>query len=77
MEYFYQCKLEKQNGDETITLVSWIPEKGAIQGKSIRIKRDSGWDYGWVVKEKGSRADEKEVEFFSREYKKWRSVTDI
>lgn len=46
--YYRQCFLQKNNTYQ----MSWIPEKFAVKGKIIRLrKEDDTWDDGWVVKE--------------------------
>jgi hypothetical protein len=66
---YKQCKLNKGNKYQ----YSWIPEKFAKKGKILRILDENGW----VVKEVYTIKSEKEVKGNERDWKKWRSVTDI
>lgn len=49
---FYQCTMEKNEGNKKSVLTSWIPEKFAKKGRILELKcRESGtWSNGWVVK---------------------------
>lgn len=46
MELYKHCTLEKGN----ISTHSWIPERFAIIGKIIRLKKNEEWESGWCVK---------------------------
>lgn len=45
--YYKQCVLRKDKW----TTISWIPEKFAKKNKVVKIKSDTGWETGWIVKE--------------------------
>lgn len=57
--YYRQCQLEKGC---TIT-TSWIPEKFAIKGKCVKLKKKNDeWDDGWTVREVFSKMEARAVE---------------
>ena len=39
MHYYCQCELQKDDKH----MVSWIPERYAIQGRILKLKNDNGW----------------------------------
>lgn len=50
METFYrQCNLVKFEGESTYNQTSWIPEKFAVKGKTLKLKSGQVWDDGWKV----------------------------
>ncbi len=60
--------------------MAWIPEKFAVVGKYIKIKRDDGtWDDGWEVTGDGERKilTAKDADQQSQLYKKTRKASDI
>lgn len=76
--YYKQCKLQKGLFHTT----SWIPEKFAVKGKYVKLKREGAtgikkWDNGWLVVEVGSRMKEEEVLVRSQDYKHQRKASDI
>jgi hypothetical protein len=73
---YKQCSLER-NGEHHM---AWIPERFAVVGKYIKIKRDNGsWDDGWKVTGNGgdSSLSAKEADNLSQVYKKTRKASDI
>ena len=68
-----QCVLTKENK----TTVSWIPEKFAVVGKTIKLKDDNKWEDGWIVQSTGYKLDSSYVIKHSRDYKKTRIASDI
>jgi hypothetical protein len=76
--YYYQCLLEKKDIDKDNNVyikqdISWIPEKYAVVGKELKIKKDvrvsfyeeiiNGyvWDLGWKVIEIYGKEDKSSV----------------
>jgi len=43
---YKQCVLRRGSVEQT----SWIPEKFAVIGKTLKLKIGDEWDDGWVVK---------------------------
>ena len=77
---FYQCTMEKNEGEVKSFLTSWIPEKFANKGRVLELKcRETGtWSNGWIVKSVGSfQRDKTEVIQRSQDYKTMKRVTDI
>lgn len=75
-EYFLrQCKLRNDNR----YTVSYIPEKYAILGDTLRLKDHNGiWTDGWVVELVGTgRVSYKDIPDISTAYRRHRSTTDI
>ena len=59
MIYYRQCVLEKVDGKATLKTVSYIPEKFAIVGKTLKLKSDDDvWEDGWVVMAAGDKTSE-------------------
>lgn len=78
MIHYRQCRLQKGPFHTT----SWIPEKFAIKGKYVKLKKEGStgnkkWDNGWLVVEVGSRMREEEVLVRSQDYKHQRKQSDI
>ena len=78
---FLQCTMERKEGNTTETLVSWLPQKFAQQGKVLKLKsRETGrWVDGWIVKLVNKRLplDEEIVIKRSMAYTKQRGISDI
>lgn len=73
-EYYKQCTMTRENS----TYVAWIPERLAIQGKTVNLKKDNGeWDNGWYIEDVGGRMLYDDVNTQSQEHKRHRDVTDI
>ena len=73
-EYYKQCKMKKDN----YIYVAWIPEKFAVSGKTINLKKDDGeWDEGWYIEDVNGKMLYSDLNTQSQEYKKHRDVTDI
>ena len=73
---YKQCHLQKGETHH----MAWIPEKFAIIGKFIKIKKDDDtWDDGWEVKGNGGDTvkSAKEADELSQVYKKTRKCSDI
>jgi hypothetical protein len=74
---YIQCSLLK---NEKIHHMAWIPEKFAVIGNYIKIKKDDGtWDDGWKVTGDGERKilTAKDADQQSQLYKKTRKASDI
>lgn len=70
-----QCVLERHNTQ----LVSWIPERFAVQGKILKIKTCEGWSNGWSVKTVYgcSKKSVDEVDRMNTDYRHQREASDI
>lgn len=66
---YTQCKLKKGSNIQ----FCWIPEKFAIVGKFLKLKKDIGWEVLEIYKSK----DENYVLSNERNYKIHRKATDI
>jgi hypothetical protein len=67
---YIQCSLKKKDSHH----MAWIPEKFAIVGKFIKIKKDDEtWDDGWEVTGDGGgfKKTAKEADDASQGYKKF------
>ena len=74
MYNFKQVVLEKQ----FFRTISWIPEKFAFIGKSLKLKMGNNWDDGWIVVSVSSfTKTEDQINKISRSYKNMREVSDI
>jgi len=78
---FLQCAMERKEGDAKETLVSWLPQKFAQQGRVLKLQnRESKiWTDGWIVKSvnKHMPLDEEIVVKRSMAHTKQRGVSDI
>lgn len=56
---YRQCTLKRPvNEHSSAQLVSYIPERYAVLGKTLKLKNDSGeWEDGWVVIAAGRLTD--------------------
>jgi len=58
--------------------ICWIPEKHAVQLKSLRIKQEDGsWQDGWIVAEVFTKLPTAVVEERGLDYKNTRKASDI
>ena len=75
LEYFVQTGLRRGNK----RTVSWIPEKLAIVGQTIRLKEDDDtWSKPWLVIGHGdTRYDRKKMMLISHGWDKFKENTDI
>lgn len=73
MEYYRQCELVLKETKQ----VAWIPESFAKVGRVLKIRKNSKWTNGWVVKSVGGREDEEFVRTAERSHLKHRDITDI
>ncbi len=47
---YKQCRLVKKTQTGQVETVSWIPEKFAVVGGVVKLKKDDGkWENGYVV----------------------------
>jgi len=78
---FYQCTMERKDGEVRQVLTSWLPHKFAKKGKVLKLKcRETGeWTDGWLVKvvNKQMPLDEEIVIRRSMAHTKQRGVSDI
>ncbi len=74
-EYFVQTGLRRGNK----RTVSWIPEKLAIVGQTIRLKEDDDtWSEPWLVTGRGdTRYSRKKMMLISHSWDKFKENTDI
>jgi hypothetical protein len=77
MIYYRHCELEKAVPTGSVRRVSWIPEKYARLGEILKLKMDSGWENGWIVRIVGERADEVAVRAFWNLWTKTRKASDL
>lgn len=49
--FFKQCKLIKPTTTGMLVIISYIPEKHAVIGHTVKLKNDNVWTEGWVVHE--------------------------
>lgn len=58
--------------------MAWIPEKFAIKGKFLKIKKNDIWDDGWeVIGFSEAVMSAKEADEHSQLFKKARKASDI
>ena len=72
-----QCLMEKKTNSGTLSQLSWIPEKFAIDKKIVKIKEGKEWNDGWIIKKVCHRMEDEEQAKLERVWKKHREVTDI
>jgi hypothetical protein len=70
---YKQCKLIKDGVYEQV----YIPSEFAIQGKSVKIKRNGTWDDGWLVEEVWQEVDEAFLDAMRNALKHQREVSDV
>lgn len=72
--FYKQCTLQRgTQGD-----VAWIPEKYAVEGKYLRIKKDGTDEDGWRVASVGAnRVDGAYLKEHERNYLSQREASDI
>jgi hypothetical protein len=51
--FFRQCLLVRPIERGELQTVSWIPEQFAVIGNRLRLRREDGWEDGWVVQSVG------------------------
>jgi hypothetical protein len=74
--YYRQCQLTRKQGRVEWRQVSWIPERFAVAGKTLRLREDEAWQDGWVVQSVGPyRMSESELPDPHRDIKKHRKAT--
>jgi hypothetical protein len=75
---YVQCLLSKNFDDHKLYIVSWIPKNYAIIGKTLKLKNDDGvWNFGWIVKEMFTEAEEEFILEHERDWAKQRRASDI
>lgn len=72
-EPYRQCRLRK--GDRIV--VSYIPKKFAIQGQTVKLRRDQQCDDGWRVEETWGEVDESFLDGIRNALKHHAEVSDI
>ena len=73
---YKQCSLKRDGYYH----MAWIPEKYAVPGKFIKIKKDDKtWEDGWEVQDSGGDVvlTASEADYQSQLYKKTRKASDI
>lgn len=71
---YVQCELRKEN----VIDISWIEEKFAQVGKSVRRKNEQDeWENGWVVTETYGTVNEEHLKKMRDLHKHHRKGTDI
>jgi len=79
-EYYFQCRLKKQNIDKGgwYFLTTWVKEKFAKPGNKVKVEMDDGtWSHGWTVVDCWERATKEEVRERQNYYKTQREASDI
>ncbi len=73
-EFYKQCTMQRgTEGD-----VAWIPEKFAVEGKYLRIKKDGTEENGWkVVHVATNRVEGAYLKEHERNYLTQREASDI
>jgi hypothetical protein len=76
---YKQCRLRRRIGpsarQETTT---WLPERYAVEGGIVSLRRGGGWEDGWeVTSASGPTLPEKLVVHRSRDYTRQRRASDI
>jgi hypothetical protein len=72
LTYYNQCKLVKENTHQ----VTWLPEKYAVVGESVKLKqKDGSWSDGWLVVSAGARQPHDEMMNFNKAIKEHRKRT--
>lgn len=77
---FFQCIMNRNNGEAKESLTSWIPEKYAKKGSVLELmnRNTKEWTNGWIVKSVGFVTREKEeVVQRSQDCKRQRMASDI
>ncbi|MFW5890944.1 MAG: hypothetical protein ACOCUI_01895 [bacterium] len=75
---FKQCLLEKEIGSKKKSIISWIPEEYASEGKIVRLKNKEGYSKNWVIKEVFRFSISlDELDLIERHWKCHRKITDI
>lgn len=59
--FFHQCTLECQLEAAVARVVSWIPAKFAVRGKTLKLKDNGVWTDGWKVMSVGTRLSKKQL----------------
>jgi hypothetical protein len=79
-----QCRLLRwedpndPNNDRRKEYICWIPEKHAVELKTLRIKQeDDSWQDGWIVMNVYTKIPTAVVEERSQDYKNTRKASDI
>jgi hypothetical protein len=72
--FYRQCSLRRMNGQVD---VAWIPEKFAVKGKYLRIKRGEKWENGWQVTGVYGREAEAHLFEHERDYLRQRVASDV
>lgn len=70
---YVQCLLTRENS----TMVSWIAEKFAVEGKVLDFKQNGIWDRGWKVEQTFGRQSAEDAMANSQLHKQHRKGTDI
>lgn len=70
---YCQCKLRKNN----VFTTSWLPQKFAVVGETVKLKNNGVWSDGWLVESAGEPLDAALVEPRSRTHLKCRKASDI
>ena len=76
---YVQCKMKKQLEFGYLIDTSWIEEKFAVVGKTVKRKTDNDdeWNEGWVITETYGQISEKEAKFLRDLHKHHRKATDV
>jgi hypothetical protein len=76
-KYYYQCHLERREGNQTTHLVTWLPERYAVLHKWLKLKDKNGiWTDRWCVVYIGARRTAEQVLARENDWKHQRQVSD-
>lgn len=77
-DFYIQCRLRKPLGYGGFSYrVAWVPEKFAVEGKTLKLKIDGNWDNGWVVINSWQRMTREELNAYNRAHLIHRNNSDI
>jgi len=78
MDNATQCVIVKTVGDIRHVMVSWIPSRFAVTGKTLKLKQNNDeWTDGWLVTDVGATLPYDVVNSRERDYTKQRTVSDV
>lgn len=72
--YYRQCSLKRISGHIDM---AWIPEKFAVKGKYLKIKRGENWENGWQVTNVYDRQSEAHLLEHERDHLRQRVASDV
>ncbi|OHD61053.1 MAG: hypothetical protein A2096_02810 [Spirochaetes bacterium GWF1_41_5] len=75
-QIYTQCMLKRNLGNLNLIDVCWIPEKYAVIGKCLKLRKESSengeeWENGWIVLRVYGVASKDKVLKMKWDYRKW------